>query len=279
MGFITNTDAVIIDLRNNGGGDPAMVQLILSYFMDEKPVHYNSIYDRPTDSTRHYYSLEKVKGKKMPGKDLYILTSRNTFSAAEEFAYNFKNLKKAILVGETTGGGAHPTNVYAVNDYMVVGIPVAKAINPYTKTNWEGTGVEPDVKVDASQALVQAQKLAIEKAIAHTRDEAEKTQLQWTLTALNAQLSPVAITDKTKEQYVGTYSNRTISLEAGQLYYQREGRKKIRMIPLTEDLFGLEDLDYFRVQFVKDSKGHIEKLLGLYDSGEKDESPRTTKAF
>ncbi len=279
MAFLLNTDAVIIDLRKNGGGDPEMVQLILSYFMDEKPVHYNSIYNRPTDSTQHFYSLEKVKGQKMPGKDLYILTSRNTFSAAEEFAYNFKNLKKALLIGETTGGGAHPTSLYAANNAVVMAIPMARSISPITQTNWEGTGVEPDVKVEASKALAHAQKQVLQKAMAKATDPMEKAQLQWVQAAVDAELNPVTVGESTLQQYVGQYGDRTITLEGGQLYYQRAGRGKMRLLPLSDQLFQPESLDYFRVQFVKDAKGNVEKIIGLYDSGQTDESPRTAKTF
>ena len=92
-----------------------------------------------------------------------MLTSSRTFSGAEEFTYNLKNLKRATIVGETTGGGAHPVSGHRIDDRFVIGVPFARAINPITKTNWEGTGVEPDVKVAAPDALTTAQKLAAGK--------------------------------------------------------------------------------------------------------------------
>jgi C-terminal processing protease CtpA/Prc len=88
---------------------------------------------------------------------------QQTFSGAEEFAFDLKNQKRATIVGETTGGGAHPVSGHAVADYFTVGVPFAKSLDPVTKTNWEGTGVEPDVKVPAADALATAEKLAIEK--------------------------------------------------------------------------------------------------------------------
>jgi C-terminal processing protease CtpA/Prc len=94
---------------------------------------------------------------------VFVLTSKQTFSGAEEFAFDLKNQKRATIVGETTGGGAHPVSGHPVGDYFMVGVPFAKSLDPVTKTNWEGTGVEPDVKVPAADALETAQKLAVEK--------------------------------------------------------------------------------------------------------------------
>jgi Peptidase family S41 len=96
-------------------------------------------------------------------QEVYVLASKRTFSGAEEFCYNLKQLKQATIVGETTGGGAHPVAGQRIDDHFMIGVPFARAINPISKTNWEGTGVEPDVKVPASEALAKAQKLEGEK--------------------------------------------------------------------------------------------------------------------
>ena len=155
MSFLANSEAVIVDLRKNGGGDPAAVILLCSYFFDDQ-THLNSIYNRSQDTTRQYWSHPAVPGKKLTGKDLYVLTSNRTFSGAEEFAYNMQSQKRATIIGETTGGGAHPTRGFRVTDHFGVGVPFARSINPVTKTNWEGTGVKPDVAVPADQALLTA---------------------------------------------------------------------------------------------------------------------------
>lgn len=104
-----------------------------------------------------------MPGKRLDDKPVYVLTSKDTFSGAEEFSYNLKNLKRATLVGETTGGGAHPVSGHRIDDHFMIGVPYARAINPISKTNWEGTGVEPDVKVPAADALTTAEKLSLEK--------------------------------------------------------------------------------------------------------------------
>jgi C-terminal processing protease CtpA/Prc len=102
----------------------------------------------------------------LDGKPAYVLTSNRTFSGGEEFTYDLKNLKRATIIGETTGGGAHPVAGHRIDDHFTIGVPFAKAINPISKTNWEGTGVEPDVKVPAADALTTAQKLVKEKLAA-----------------------------------------------------------------------------------------------------------------
>lgn len=274
MGFIENTDAVVVDLRKNRGGDPEMVQLVLSYFMDDTPVHYNSLYNRSENATKDYYSLAAVKGNKMPSTDLYVLTSKGTFSAAEEFTYNLKNLKRATIVGETTGGGAHPTRPYVVNDYLLLNIPFERAINPFTKTNWEGTGVAPDVAIAADKALVKAQELALLKLKEQAADAKAKAAAEWQLQPVRAALNPVQLPASTKSKYAGIYGERTITYEEGDLYYERSGRPKMKMIPVTEDLFQVDGMDYFRLKFTKGPEGNIEKMIGLYDSGETDEFVR-----
>jgi len=170
MNFLSNADALIVDLRQNGGGSPAMIQLITSYFFSSEPVHLNNFYFRPTNENTQTWTLPYVPGKRRPDIDLYLLTSSYTFSAAEEFCYNLKNLKRATLIGETTGGGAHPTGSVIATDKFYVRVPKGRAINPITNTNWEGTGVTPDIKVSSDQALKTAQAKALEHLRQSTTD-------------------------------------------------------------------------------------------------------------
>jgi len=162
MNFLANVDAIIFDLRENGGGDPKMIAFLSTYLFSEA-THLNDLWERKGDVTHQYWTLPYVPGKHLDGKPAYVLTSKETFSGAEEFSYNLKNLKRATIIGETTGGGAHPVSGHRIDDHFMIGVPFARAINPISKTNWEGTGVEPDVKVPAPDALATAQKLAAEK--------------------------------------------------------------------------------------------------------------------
>ncbi len=159
MKFLEDTDAIIIDMRRNGGGSPSGVQLVCSYFFDRK-VHLNSLYWRRSDSIQEFWTLDNVAGKRMPDVPLYVLTSRQTFSGGEEFCYNLLNLKRATLVGEVTGGGANPGGSFPVGGRFAVFIPTGRAINPVSKTNWEGTGVKPHVETEAGKAFDVAYEAA-----------------------------------------------------------------------------------------------------------------------
>jgi retinol-binding protein 3 len=154
-----DVDALIFDVTENGGGQPEMVAFVSSRLF-AKRTHLSDIYDRKQNKTTQYWTKPDVPGKKFTNQPVYVLTSQRTFSAAEEFAYNLKSLKRATIVGETTGGGAHPTMGTRLDAHFMIAVPFARSVNPITRTNWEGKGVEPDVNVPAAQALDTARKLA-----------------------------------------------------------------------------------------------------------------------
>ena len=187
MNRLADTDALIIDLRRCRGGASNTITLLMSYFFD-KSIHLSSAYDRIADSTMESWSLDKVPGRRYGQKDVYILTSKFTFSAAEDISYTLKNLKRATIVGETTGGGAHPVSGRRLNDHFFVMLPFARYISPITKTNWEGTGVEPDVRVPAPQALKVAQLTALKKLSAVKRDAKDAAQLKTLIETLQKEL-------------------------------------------------------------------------------------------
>lgn len=169
--FLGNTDALIIDIRRNGGGSPHMVAQVSSYLFGPDSVHLNSLYWRPANRTDDFYTRSKVAGTRYgPDKPVYVLTSRNTFSGAEEFAYNLQSRKRATIVGDTTGGGAHPGGVRRVTDHFAVWVPSGRAINPITKTNWERVGVRPDLAVASDQALRAAHLSALRGLRARATD-------------------------------------------------------------------------------------------------------------
>jgi len=272
LNFLAYCDAIIVDLRQNGGGDPAQIQLMCSYFFDQ-PAHLNDIYDRASGAVENYWTLPFVPGPKPVDADLYVLTSARSFSGAEEFACNIKNLKRGTIIGETTGGGAHPTQGMIVQKDYILRVPYARSVNPVSKTNWEGTGVTPDISVPAAEAFDRAYALALEKLAAKAADPQRKAALEWTLAAVKAKAHPAAVDEGTLKSYVGVYGERKITLDGGSLYYQRIG-PKYRLIPMTPTMFLADGLDNFRVEFtLKD--GAVVALVGLYDDGRREPSPRS----
>lgn len=162
MNFLADSDALIFDVRDNHGGAPSMVALICSFLFGER-THLGDFYDRRRNTTEQSWTFPYLAGKRFTGKPVYVLTSRSTFSGAEEFSYDLKNLKRATLIGETTGGGAHTVAPHRLNDHFDILVPFGGFVSAITKTDWEGTGVEPDIKVASADALDEALKRAREQ--------------------------------------------------------------------------------------------------------------------
>ncbi len=160
MKRLVNSDAIIVDMRRNGGGSPRMAQYLTSYFFD-RTLLLNRINERATGESREMWVLD-VGGRKRPSVPVFILTSTRTFSGAEDFSYTMQqHAHRATIVGETSGGGAHPTRYFPLEAGYGVSIPFARTVNPVTKTNWEGVGVIPDVKCTADEAMDKAIELAV----------------------------------------------------------------------------------------------------------------------
>jgi C-terminal processing protease CtpA/Prc len=183
MAMLNGTDALILDLRQNGGGSPETVAYLCSYFFDEGDGrHLNDIYNRPRNETRQFWTTA-VPGPRYGGtKPVWVLTSKATFSGGEECAYNFQTQKRATLVGETTGGGANPGGPVALGEGLVAFVPTGRAINPVTKTNWEHVGVKPDLATAPAEALKAAHLAALRKLAEGEKDPGAKARLTFLAT-------------------------------------------------------------------------------------------------
>lgn len=184
MTLLANTHALIIDLRDNDGGASAAVPLLASYLFDERR-HLADIYTRKGNITEQQWTSPAVPGLRFGGrKDVYLLTSKSTFSAAEGFAFALKNQQRVTVVGETTRGGAHPSRIEPVSAHLALMVPTSTARDPVTLQDWEGVGVAPDVGVPAAEALVRAQILILRKRLSSRQDATADAELQARLSEL-----------------------------------------------------------------------------------------------
>ncbi|GAB1596830.1 S41 family peptidase [Lysobacter claricitrinus] len=176
MTLLQGTDALIVDLRRNHGGEPNTVAHLMSHFFpvgDQR--HLNDIYSRASDSTQQFWTNPNVQPRY--AKPVYVLTSAGTFSGGEEFAYDMQTQKRATLVGETTGGGSNPGDLYPLGHGFAAFIPHSRSINPVTHTNWEHVGVKPDIAVPAADARQTAHVAVLEALVASATDPERKAEL------------------------------------------------------------------------------------------------------
>lgn len=266
MNFLANCDALIIDLRQNHGGYPSMVQLITSYLVDPAPQHINTFYYRPTDDTQQFWTFPHVPGKRRPDIPVYVLISGVTGSAAEEFAYNMKSMERAILVGETTVGAAHPVTKEIVQGEFGVRLPYGRPINPITKTNWEVTGVEPHIKTPVEEALMTAHLHALEQLIAKCQDEDELKSLAWMKEIIASEYSPVVLGDVDLVRVAGEYGKRRFLIEKGGLSYGHTDFPQVwKLQPMSKTRFRLdEDMKF---EFIVDPDGNASAVKIFYADG------------
>jgi len=188
MNFVSNTNALIIDLRNNRGGDGKMVQLFMSYFFDDK-IKLSEMYTRYNNKTQENYTFKKVNGKKYLDKPVYLLVNKTTISAAEAFVYNLQQNKIAQVIGDKTYGAANPIKVFFIDKKYHLFIPITIEKNSVTKTNWEHKGIVADVKIDSEKALIKAEILALENLLkSNTKTELTENEIKEKILKLEEQL-------------------------------------------------------------------------------------------
>jgi retinol-binding protein 3 len=187
MTLLAYTDAMIIDLRDNGGGAADTVPLIASYLFDER-THLSDFYRREGNVTEQQWTYPAVVGSRYGAKkEVYILTSKATFSAAEGLAFALKNLKRATIIGETTRGGAHPSRIKRIDAHYALMVPVSTVRDSVTGRDWEGVGVSPDLPVPAEKALIKAQMIILNKMLAHTPNTEIQDEIRKRLTELGSE--------------------------------------------------------------------------------------------
>ena len=276
MNFLRNSDAIIFDLRANGGGDASMIRLLTTYlFRDQQ--HLIDWYIRDVDETVQSWTQDYVPGRRLTEIPIYVLVSDRTASAAEEFTFDLQHLKRATVVGDTTAGAGHTVNTVFIHfDKFRVGmrVPYGNAVDPKTGKGWEGKGVIPEIAVPAENALIAAQLDALKRLKEKSASSDDSLAIAWTSAELECQMRPVTMTKEELGQYVGNYGPRRIFMGGGVLQYQRQGRPALPLAPMAKDLFRVGDLDYFRIRFDRDPAGRVTTLVGMYNDGRQEPNPR-----
>lgn len=269
--FLAHTNAIIVDLRFNGGGNPKMVQQVESYFFKNK-THMSDIQERFNNKTTTFYTdPAKAKGISLT-MPVYILTSKRTFSGGEDFSYSMQQIKRAQIVGDTTAGGAHPTRPISFKGGFVAEIPYAQSMNPYSKKNWEGTGVIPDLPVQSSRALEKALETIYLKELAISTNDKEKRSIQWQINALKAShenSNQIDLLEKFCGEYQGGLQ---IYLKHGSLYCRNSERDNdiFWLVPINTHLFILDE--NVQAEFIEEGNQNIKLRMHFIDGNLRDKT-------
>lgn len=264
MNFVSGCDALVIDLRSNGGGYPEMRSLICSYLF-AAPTHLLDF--RGRDGVTQDWTLPHVPGRRMPDVPVYVLVGRPTFSCAEDFAFCLQSLGRATIVGEATGGGAHDCRLWTFPEEGIsLQIPFNEAVDPRGGANWEGTGVKPDVAVPGRQAFRTAMRLAAQRLLQGETDEVRRRLLDWIVQDYNAQLEPPRPKPAALRACAGRYGSYRVSLEQGELSLAIDGGMPRRLLPIAPDDFRMPGDDRHgyamaRVLFTRDARGRVDGLV------------------
>jgi hypothetical protein len=239
--YLQGTDAIIFDLRKNGGGSPFSVNTIISHFTTGDTIPSLTVKNRSGNQTFTRYTFATVPGPRRPTVPLYVLTSGATASAGEDFTFVLKNMKRATIVGGTTAGAGHNNAVLDLGEGFNASVSFTRVTDPKTGAEWERVGVTPDVPVDPARALDVAHALALETIAANEKDARWRRILDLTREGIEAQASPRTVSPATLGAYAGEYeTGRTLTVESGRLMYSaRPGLPPEPLVALSDTTFAL----------------------------------------
>ncbi len=270
LNFVRYSNAIIIDLRSNGGGSQETATLLMGFFLDKSTL-VERFYNRYTKESTEYRTRPDSSLTELWTKPLFILTSNKSFSAAEMFTYDMKALKRAVVIGEVTGGGAHGQFEVDVTNGFILQVPYWTSVNPITQTNWEKVGVEPDFKTSEAEALEIAEEKIVNILQAKAKTQRDSFNLAWQVEFLRATNHSAYIDSLQLKKYAGVFGERTFTFEKGKLYYQRAGRPKFELEPLGPNRMRGKNNTYFKIEFPIGS----DKVRVYYQDGRIEESERT----
>jgi hypothetical protein len=268
--LVSGADAVIIDLRYNGGGSPAMVGYLVSAFVPADANVYNVILRRNGSESERPKLLYPHPRMDVP---LYVLISGRTASAAESTAYTLQAARRATIVGEPSVGAANPGGELPVGEGFNVFVPTGSPMNPVTRKNWEGIGVQPDMRVPSEHALARAEILALEAVLARNEQGPRALDSRWTLEALRAEQTPPA--GPPLSEYAGVFGDATVSTAAGRLVLQRGRQPPLALMRFGGDGFFVRSEPFRRVLFERDADGQVKGFEFVRSTGQSIWYPRS----
>ena len=238
--FLSRTDAVIIDVRRNGGGASDMSHFIFSHFLEEKPVPTINVHTRRSPEPNRRMSIAEVPGPRRKDVPLFVLTSQGTASAAEEFCFVLKNRRRAILVGRRTAGAGHMVAQIPVGNGFTASLSITRVSDPETGLEWEQVGVQPDIAVAPEHALAVAHAAALKAIAASTTDASRSQVLRRWIETIEARSRAIPESASRLARFAGTYDGRVVTVRDGQLWYaRRSGGLSEALTPLGGDTYAL----------------------------------------
>lgn len=271
---LSNSSALIIDLRYGVGGSLDMVTYLMSRFFREK-ILIMDIYLRSEKDTLHYYTSPDTIPGKLSEIPIYVLTSYKTFSAAEALAYGLQSQGRATIVGEVTRGGAHTVKYRSLSSGFIADIPFGVARNPITKTNWEKIGITPDIMVSEDKALETAEYQIFEKARKKASDSLELRKLDWEFDLIQSINHPLQADSTALKKLSGHYGPYSVYFRNGQLFYQKVGKAVYPLLPLKDNLMKVKGNDSFRIAFNCKADGNCSSIITLYEDGRREVANRS----
>jgi len=264
MNFFSDCNALIIDLRQNGGGWGDMVDYLLGYFIDYPSPLLLTITESNLDGSKYSEVVPQyVPGEKLTDIPIYLLTSPVTASAAESFTSHMKYFNKNVtIIGKRTKGAENPVLHIALNEDFILQIPGFKILYSANPIGWEGVGINPDIDVPVKDAKRTAHLMALENLINSSQDNNAIYKYQWAIDGLKAGYDIVSVKNIIK--YSGKYDKIKVNYIDGKLYYQYAERPENLLIPISDDYFLVEGIDYFRVKFFSDKESVVMKLIYTY---------------
>lgn len=269
MQFVSNTDALILDLRNNFGGNAAMANEILGYFFNARTYtgkSFNRIENKWVDN--YVENKKAVTQGLVLNMPVYILTSNRTFSAAEGLAYTLQSMKNVVIIGDTTRGGAHLTRSFSLGNGFVGFIPYLRGENVKTKTDWEGTGIIPDIKIEESKSLLTAQNTILTRKLAAAADDTEKRKISWLINYYKSTNSDVVIDSSNAAKFIGRFAEFEITVKENQLMFRdtnQPNNNPKKLTAITSTLFQVDN-DY-QVEFIIEENGSCNSIKMYWEDG------------